>query len=288
MRRKQVALVAPFAVAACFVVIRYVQLSFTLDAFQKGTAPCFADLIIQSISGEGPISCSWFLAVGVECSMLSVLWERERSAQYVVLSGSWRRLCAEELCSAARIALGVGLAEFALICVSALIGVGASDLTLLSFSGRSSYFAYKTGHVLEAEPSLGLVLVLCCAALLAICLFGAASFALLRWLLGSSAVPLLIELLFGLTVAQGEYSFVYEIVRALGGTLDFVNPLYLLVSLPSVAWGVWLEGSFWGIGLTVCLAVLFGAAAYAIAPHARLADRVPMRWSFFPNAVARK
>ncbi len=288
MRRKQVALVAPFAVAACFVAIRFVQLSFTLDALQKGVTPCFADLIIQSISGEGPISCSWFLAVGIECSMLSLLWERERSAQYVVLSGSWRRLCAEELCSAGRAALGVGLAEFALICVSGLIGVGASDLTLLSFSERSSYFAYKTGHVLEAEPSLGLVLALCCAALLAICLFGAASFVFLRWLLGSSVAPLLIELMFGLTVAQGEYSFVYEIVRALGGTLDFVNPLYLLASLPSVAWGVWLEGSFWGIGLTVCLAVLFGAAAYAIAPHARLADRVPMRWSFFPNAVARK
>lgn len=288
MRRKQVALVAPFAVAACFVAIRFVQLSFTLDALQKGVTPCFADLIIQSISGEGPISCSWFLAVGIECSMLSLLWERERSAQYLVLSGSWHRICAEELREAARVALGVGLAEFALICVSALIGVGASDLALLSFSGRSSYSAYKTGHVLGAEPSLGLVLVLCCAALLAICLFGAASFVFLRWLLGSSVAPLLIELLFGLTVAQGEYSFVYEIVRALGGTLDFVNPLYLLASLPSVAWGVWLEGSFWGIGLTVCLAVLFGAAAYAIAPHARLADRVPMRWSFFPNAVARK
>ena len=54
--------------AACFVVIRFVQLSFTLDALQKGVTPCFADLIIQSISGEGPISCSWFLAVGVECS----------------------------------------------------------------------------------------------------------------------------------------------------------------------------------------------------------------------------
>ena len=151
MRRKQVPLVAPFAVAACFVVIRYVQLSFTLDALQKGTMPCFADLVIQPISGEGPISCSWFLAVGVECSMLSLLWERERSAQYVVLSESWRRLCAEELREAARVALGVGLAEFALICVSALIGVGASDLALLSFSERSSYFAYKTGHVLGAS-----------------------------------------------------------------------------------------------------------------------------------------
>lgn len=149
MRRKQVPLAALLVAAACFVVIRYVQLSFTLDAFQKGAAPCFADLIIQSISGEGPISCSWFLAVGVECSMLSVLWERERSAQYVVLSGSWRRLCAEELCSAARAALGVGLAEFALICVSGLIGVGASNLALLSFSERSSYFAYKAGHVLR-------------------------------------------------------------------------------------------------------------------------------------------
>ena len=288
MRRKQVPLVAPFAVAACFVVIRYVQLSFTLDALQKGTMPCFADLVIQPISGEGPISCSWFLAVGVECSMLSLLWERECSAQFVVLSGSWRRLCAEELREAARVALGVGLAEFALICVSALIGVGASDLALLSFSERSSYFAYKTGHVLGAEPSLGLVLVLCCAALLAICLFGAASFVLLRWLLGSSVAPLLIELLFGLTVAQGEYSFVYEIVRALGGTLDVFNPLYLLTRLPSVAWGAWLEGSFWGIGLIVCLAALFGAAAFAIAPQARLADRVPMRWSFFPNAIARE
>lgn len=288
MRRKQVPLVALFAVAACFVVIRYVQLSFTLDAFQKGTMPCFADLVIQSISGEGPISCSWFLAVGVECSMLSLLWERERSAQYVVLSGGWRRLCAGELQAAARAALGVGLAEFVLICVSALIGVGASDLTLLSFSERSSYFAYKTGHVLEAEPSLGLVLVLCCAALLAICLFGAASFVLLRWLLGSLVTPLLIELLFGLTVAQGEYSFVYEIVRALGGTLDAVNPLYLLTRLPSVAWSVWLEGSFWGIGLTVCLAMLFGAAAFVVAPHARLADRVPMRRPFFPKAIAGK
>lgn len=288
MRRKQVALVAPLVVAACFVVIRFVQLSFTLDALQKGVTPCFADLIIQSISGEGPISCSWFLAIGVECSMLSVLWERERSAQYVVLSGSWRRLCAEELCSAARAALGVGLAEFALICVSGLIGVGASDLTLLSFSERSSYFAYKTGHVLEAEPSLGLVLALCCAALLAICLFGAASFVLLRWLLGSLVTPLLIELLFGLTVAQGEYSFVYEIVRALGGTLDAVNPLYLLTRLPSVAWSVWLEGSFWGIGLTVCLAMLFGVAAFVVAPHARLADRVPMRRPFFPKAIAGK
>ena len=184
--------------------------------------------------------------------------------------------------------MGVGLVEFALICVSGLIGVGASNLALLSFSERSSYFAYKAGHVLETEPSLGLVLVLCCAALLAICLFGAASFVLLRWLLGSSAVPLLIELLFGLTVAQGEYSFVYEIVRALGGTLDAVNPLYLLTRLPSVAWGVWLEGSFWGIGLTVCLAAMFGAAAFAIAPHARLADRVPMRRSFFPKAIAGK
>lgn len=288
MRRKQVPLVALFAVAACFVVIRYVQLSFTLDAFQKGTMPCFADLVIQSISGEGPISCSWFLAVEVECSMLSLLWERERSAQYVVLSGGWRRLCAGELQAAARAALGVGLAEFVLICVSALIGVGASDLTLLSFSERSSYFAYKTGHVLEAEPSLGLVLVLCCAALLAICLFGAASFVLLRWLLGSLVTPLLIELLFGLTVAQGEYSFVYEIVRALGGTLDAVNPLYLLTRLPSVAWSVWLEGSFWGIGLTVCLAMLFGAAAFVVAPHARLADRVPMRRPFFPKAIAGK
>ena len=190
--------------------------------------------------------------------------------------------------AAARVALGVGLAEFALICVSALIGVGASDLALLSFSERSSYFAYKTGHVLGAELSLGLVLVLCCAALLAICLFGAASFVLLRWLLGSSVAPLLIELLFGLTVAQGEYSFIYEIVRALGGTLDVFNPLYLLARLPSVAWGVWLEGSFWGIGLMVCLAVLFGAAAFAIAPHARLADRVPMWRSFFPNAVTRE
>ena len=284
MRRKQVALVAPLVVAACFVVIRFVQLSFTLDALQKGVTPCFADLIIQSISGEGPISCSWFLAIGVECSMLLMLWECERSAQYVVLSGSWRRLCAEELCSAARIALRVGLAEFALICVSGLIGVGASDLTLLSFSERSSYFAYKTGHVLEAEPSLGLVLVLCCAALLAICLFGAASFVLLRWLLGSLAAPLLVELLFGL----GGYSFVYEIVRALGGTLDVFNPLYLLARLPSVAWGVWLEGSFWGIGLTVCLAMLFGAAAFVVAPHARLADRVPMRRPFFPKAIAGK
>ena len=141
---------------------------------------------------------------------------------------------------------------------------------------------------MEAEPSLGLVLVLCCAALLAICLFGAASFVLLRWLLGSLVAPLLVELLFGLTVAQGEYSFVYEIVRALGGTLDVFNPLYLLARLPSVAWGVWLEGSFWGIGLTVCLAMLFGAAAFVAAPHARLADRVPMRRPFFPKAIAGK
>ena len=36
MRRKQVPLADLLVAAACFVVIRYVQLSFTLDAFQKG------------------------------------------------------------------------------------------------------------------------------------------------------------------------------------------------------------------------------------------------------------
>lgn len=275
MTRKQQPSILLALLASCFVVIRYVQLSFTIDALQKGIVPSFADLVIQSISGEGQISCSWFLGVGVVCAALAVMWERERNPQLIVVAGSWRRLCAGELRDAAFVALGVGAVEFALICCSAAVGAAVSGLPFSSFASRGSYLEFRMGFSLAFEPNPVLFVGICLASLLTVCLFGAALFLLLRWASGTNAVPFAVVLALGLTAVQGEYSFMYEAVRALGGTLTLANPLYLLERLPSVTWDKWAQTDFSGIGAMAVLAVLLCVLAFVVAPYTRRADLVP-------------
>lgn len=260
-----------------FVVTRYTHVRFQVEWAAGGIRCSFYDYVIESVSGDGPISCSWFLCVLCACLLATLLARAERCPQGLLASGSWRRLCAGNLLDGLLAAFLVSAVEFLFIvfsgAVSVLTAPSAVGGGLCSFCSRESVYAAKVGSAACAAPPPAAFLVAAFAGLLAASMLGTVVFVLLRWLLGNNAAPLAILSVLGLTVVQSEYSFVYELFRSFGGSLGFVNPVYAVTSLVSIHWARWADGGPKGFAAMLALIVAVGCVAVVAAPYMRRARR---------------
>lgn len=263
---------------ASFIVTRYSHVRLQVEWASKGVQCSFYDYVIESISGDGPVSRSWFLGVLCTCLLLILLTRMERCPQALLRCASWRGLCASNFMDALGASLAVTVAEFLFVAVSGAFSVfsdSGAGAVLCSFGSRGSIYAAKTGAAMSGGvPSLPAFLVITFVSMLMTSAFGAALFLLLRWLLGSQSAPLAILAVLGLSVVQSEYSFVYELFRSFGGTLWLHNPVYAVASLASVHWSRWAGGGPAGLGAMLALILALGCATLAIAPCSKRARRV--------------
>ena len=260
-----------------FVVTRYSHVRFQLEWAGKGIRCSFYDYVVESVSGDGPICCSWFLCVLCACILATLLSRAERCPRGLLASGSWRRLCVCNLLDGLAAAFLVATAEFLFIVFSGAFSVLAAPSAagggLCSFCSRESVYAAKIGAAACAAPSPAAFLVAAFASLLAASMLGAVVYVLLRWLLGNNAASLAIVSVLGLTVVQSEYSFVYELFRSFGGSLGLVNPVYAVTSLVSIHWARWADGGPKGFAAMLALIVAVGCVAVVAAPYMRRARR---------------
>lgn len=262
---------------ASFIVTRYSHVRLQVEWASKGIQCSFCDYVIESISGDGPVSCSWFLGVLFTCLLLILLTRMERCPQAVLRNSSWRGLCASNFMDALGASLAASAAEFLFIVVSAAFSVFSdpdAGAKFCSFGSSESIYAAKTGAAMSGGiPPLPAFLSIAFMSMLLTSAFGAALFLLLRWLLGSQSAPLAILAVLGLSVVQSEYSFVYELFRSFGGTLWLHNPVYAVASLASVHWSRWAGGGPAGLGVMLALILALGCATLAIAPCTKRASR---------------